>query len=292
MAELKLNKKSDAKASFLLGIALVPNDKSFRDQLDKLSAEGVSSSTTTTTASATATSTTTRSTTSSPNVTKPKSKASTTAESETSVNVEEGLIRGYKKTSDGRTTTFFNNELDESTKALIGDIAPKKLDNPQASQTPATSTNLGSAWNTAGTFEERIFTPWAISRLEELFADVSVSDLPLDSVATLTKVNIVGDASVTRNRGKVKHVYDFVATCDWKLSVMDSSSSREEITGTIIMNDITGDKDYDFVTSVELSKKKPSTEGMAIVNSDVKKGRLQQRMVDICNTFYDEFKAK
>ena len=53
---------------------------------------------------------------------------------------------------------------------------------------------------------------------------MSVDNLPLDSVISLTKVSIVGDASVTRNRGKIKHVYDFVATCDWKLSVMDTTS--------------------------------------------------------------------
>ena len=36
-------------------------------------------------------------------------------------------IRGYKLTTDGRKTTFFNNEMDEQTKALIGDIAPQKI---------------------------------------------------------------------------------------------------------------------------------------------------------------------
>merc|ERR1711968_314436 len=37
-------------------------------------------------------------------------------------------LRGYKKTSDGRTTSYFNNELDEHTKSLIGSIAPKRID--------------------------------------------------------------------------------------------------------------------------------------------------------------------
>ena len=36
-------------------------------------------------------------------------------------------MRGYKVDSQGRKTTFFNNELDDKTKALIGDIAPKKV---------------------------------------------------------------------------------------------------------------------------------------------------------------------
>merc|ERR1712023_43284 len=37
-------------------------------------------------------------------------------------------LRGYKKTSDGRTTSYFNNELDEHTKSLIGNITPKRID--------------------------------------------------------------------------------------------------------------------------------------------------------------------
>ncbi|CAM9501063.1 unnamed protein product, partial [Sphacelaria rigidula] len=37
-------------------------------------------------------------------------------------------MKGYKKTADGRVTTYFHNELSEEAKALIGDIAPKRLD--------------------------------------------------------------------------------------------------------------------------------------------------------------------
>ena len=38
-----------------------------------------------------------------------------------------GEMRGYKITADGRKTTFFNNDLDDEARALIGDIAPKKV---------------------------------------------------------------------------------------------------------------------------------------------------------------------
>lgn len=40
-----------------------------------------------------------------------------------------GHVRGYKKLADGRVTTFFNNELTDEAKQLIGDIAPKKVEN-------------------------------------------------------------------------------------------------------------------------------------------------------------------
>ena len=62
-------------------------------------------------------------------------------------------LRGYKLTSDGRKTTFFNNELDETTKALIGNIAPKKLDPATSSVSATNNVGGGSVWNSAGTFE-------------------------------------------------------------------------------------------------------------------------------------------
>ena len=109
---------------------------------------------------------------------------------------------------------------------------------------------------------------------------------------SLTKVSLTGDAAITRNRGKIKHVYDFTATCDWELTVMESSHSAETFNGTIIMNDITGDKDYEFEVTVDSSKRKPSADAMNLINTHIKKGYLQQQMIRACNTFCDEFKLK
>lgn len=286
MSELKLNRLSDAKASFLAGVALVPDDKSFRDQLDKLNAVGANTSSPAPVSKPSA-------------AAKPSSKPVGSASNKPATDTTEvdneqvgGVFRGYKKTSDGRTTTFFNNELDETTKALIGDIAPKKLDAPDVPAVVPAPAAAGSVWNTAGTFEERICTPWAQSRLEELFTDMQVDALPLDSVISLTKSAFSGDAAITRNRGKVKHVYDFTATCEWKLTVMESSSVPESCCGTIVMNDITGDKDYEFEVTVDSAKKRPSHEAAGMIDSHIKRGRLQQQMVAACNTFHEEFNAK
>ena len=37
-------------------------------------------------------------------------------------------MKGYKRTSDGRVTSFFHTELDDQAKELIGDIAPKRIE--------------------------------------------------------------------------------------------------------------------------------------------------------------------
>lgn len=77
-------------------------------------------------------------------------------------------MKGYKKTADGKVTTYFHNELSEEAKALIGDIAPKRLDPAAAvamdvdtingaAEGPGASNEV-SAWNKAGTWESRDMT--------------------------------------------------------------------------------------------------------------------------------------
>lgn len=70
-------------------------------------------------------------------------------------------MKGYKKTADGRTTTYFNNDLTDEAKALIGDIAPKKLQATTEGGIDAGNGAAGnevSAWNKAGTWESRDMT--------------------------------------------------------------------------------------------------------------------------------------
>lgn len=70
-------------------------------------------------------------------------------------------MKGYKKTADGRVTTYFHNELSEEAKALIGDIAPKKLetfDGVGAVGGEGTEGTDVSVWNKAGTWESRDMT--------------------------------------------------------------------------------------------------------------------------------------
>jgi hypothetical protein len=63
-------------------------------------------------------------------------------------------MKGYKTNSRGQKTTYFNRELSEEEKRLIGDITPKKIEPgapaqsfaPQRVASPAGA----SAWNQAG----------------------------------------------------------------------------------------------------------------------------------------------
>merc|ERR1719343_1193357 len=71
-------------------------------------------------------------------------------------------VRGYKVVN-GKKTSYFHNELDEKSRALIGDIAPKKIENVAANTTANTSASKQgtSVWNTGGTWEEKDVSEWA-----------------------------------------------------------------------------------------------------------------------------------
>merc|ERR1712137_1177659 len=76
------------------------------------------------------------------------------------------MLRGYKKTSDGRTTSYFTREQTEDEKKLLGSIAPQRLDAtpattaPQKLETQSSNVSKGSAWNNAGTWEEKDTSDW------------------------------------------------------------------------------------------------------------------------------------
>merc|ERR1711916_276444 len=112
-------------------------------------------------------------------------------------------------------TTFFNNELDEKTKSLIGDITPKAIA-AEAVKTATTAINGGSAWNTAGTFESKNVTPWAKERIKELL-DATEFEGGGCSVSIVDVKDITGDAEITMNRGKRKFLCDFDVTIEWKV---------------------------------------------------------------------------
>jgi activator of HSP90 ATPase len=140
-------------------------------------------------------------------------------------------LRGYKVLADGRKTTYFNKELSEETKRLIGDIAPKKIDPAEAPAGAATNgagagagqQPVGSAWNHAGTFEERNMTEWAKEKLKELLSGVSFVMPNVGAVVEVVKVkDLEGDAAVTFVRGKKKCVCLWPIVCCCCLVVVGS----------------------------------------------------------------------
>mmetsp|Transcript_2071 Transcript_2071/g.3576 ORF Transcript_2071/g.3576 Transcript_2071/m.3576 type:complete len:235 (+) Transcript_2071:495-1199(+) len=138
------------------------------------------------------------------------------------------MLRGYKKTSDGRTTSYFNREQTEREKQLIGCIEPQKLEsssrNGGASPTSSAASGVmgSSAWNASGTtWEEKDTTEWCKKTFEQCLLDTTTAYYSTAShdatyVAVVKKVNDVkGDASVAIAGGKKRYIYDFHASVEY-----------------------------------------------------------------------------
>jgi tetratricopeptide (TPR) repeat protein len=173
---------------------------------------------------------------------------SATTEDETNIFSKSDAVRGYK-TVNGKKTSYFHNELSEEAKNLIGDIAPQKLD-PSTATTAATDapTKAGaaaagtSAWNKAGTWEERNVTKWAQGALEEKLLQTTFS-LPESSptpgalVSVSKVVKLEGHASVAMARGKKRYIYEFSAQLEWTMAAQNMDCRGKltipDIDGTI-----------------------------------------------------------
>jgi len=204
------------------------------------------------------------------------------------------VYRGYKTTSDGRKTTFFNNELDAQTKELIGDIAPKRLEAAatEAAVAPAVPSEQGSAWNAAGTFESKDLTPWATARLQELLKEAQCS--PGSAVVRVTEVAITGDGEVVAARGKRKHIYDFTAVLQWSLMLTEGPGSAGVVKGEMTIRDIDADEGGEYDVGEVKVAGAPSPQQLAAVGSLVKSAStgLQPQLFQRLDAFRVEFKAK
>lgn len=100
-------------------------------------------------------------------------KSSDTDDSDVDIGAMSSSMKGYKRTATGKTTTYFNRELSEKEASLIGDITPKRIDvSPSVTPTPSPAPT-GSAWNTAGTWEEKNITDWTTKRIKDGIRKIS-----------------------------------------------------------------------------------------------------------------------
>jgi hypothetical protein len=164
-------------------------------------------------------------------------------------------LRGYKITADGRKTTFFNNDLDDEAKALIGDIRPKKLDESAESSDDKPALPAGSSvWNTAGTWEEKSMTPWGKEKMEELLVGVEF-ELPNDlgTLKTTKMKDLTGDCSITMIRKKKKYLFDWSFKLDWSVKLKDIGPC----TGSLTFPDVTPDSEGEYDAQMEVNSSTP-----------------------------------
>jgi hypothetical protein len=173
------------------------------------------------------------------------------------------MLRGYKKTSDGRTTSYFSREQTEEEKKLLGNIAPQRLDATAAPQrldsaaSIASSTKSASVWNNAGTWEEKDTSDWCTrtltSHLKEAVVEVDHYTGKVDKIEDLT-----GDASVAFVSGKKQFVFDYHASLTF--NILDEADEKVA-SGTLKLLDISSTAISDELEVDVLAWKKAPTEG-------------------------------
>lgn len=159
------------------------------------------------------------------------------------------LMKGYKTLDDGRKTTYFHREISAEQKeklarenrpvALQGGSQPKPASNPKD----------GSAWNAAGTFEEKDHTKWAEDKIKSVLGDCStVFEAPggESGVVEVTSVSdFDGVASVSIIRGSRRYPFDFTFNVNWTASI-----PQGEIKGKLFFSQFASDDD-DFQAEVK-----------------------------------------
>jgi len=129
--------------------------------------------------------------------------------------------------------------------------APKPID--PATQAKAAQPDLarqGSAWNTAGTWEDRDMSSWAHERIKSLFKDFELTlGLP-DCKATINSVSKVdGEASIVFTRGKRKVGYELSFTAEYT-----GEHKSTAVSGTIECPSVDyGDNEFEVVVKAAKS---------------------------------------
>jgi len=150
------------------------------------------------------------------------------------------MLRGYKKTSDGRTTSYFSREQTEEEKKLLGNIAPQRLNAASAppqrleSTTSVSSGKSSSAWNQAGTWEEKDTSEWCNSSLTSYLKEASVEIDHFTARVNEVK-DLFGDASVAFVSGKKRYVFDYNTVINY---VILDEGDDELASGTLKLHDI------------------------------------------------------
>lgn len=207
-------------------------------------------------------------------------------------------VRGYKIRSDGKKTSYFDREISDEVKAMIGDIAPKKIDtNTSLDSAPKPIQQEGtSAWNKAGTWEERDVSSWAEETLkaalltaEYVLPDGSPSPGARGVVSKVSKFE--GHASFATVRGKKRYIYEFGVTVDWVLTLGDDhtktchgSMTFPDIDGTVEMGE-----GYDM-TNYSVDGSSPAGTG-PLLDRFVRDGGLRDSINQVIDDWVRLFRA-
>jgi tetratricopeptide (TPR) repeat protein len=216
---------------------------------------------------------------------------------------ELAMFRGYKKTRDGKTTSYFTREPSDHEVKLIGDITPQRLNengepigptgparlNPINSIKDSEATKgkgKASAWNPGGvTWEEKDASEWATKQLRFRLMESVAEDVDDASrEAAVTSVSkLKGEASVALAGGRKRYIFDFHIELDFEIK----DDEKVVAAGTILIPDVNSGNCNDFETENCAWKTSPSTDKyeMAIEMRNQLVKAVRVSVLDFVNDF-------
>ncbi|GIL44600.1 hypothetical protein Vafri_2125, partial [Volvox africanus] len=164
---------------------------------------------------------------------------------------------------------------------------PRKLtDQEKAELERQASATAASAWNAAGTFEERGATPWAKSRLTEL---ILKRELPGRDVTVVDVNSCEGEANIFIVRGKKRCGFDFELQLAWKATPRPEAI---EIRGHCKVLNFSSDDPDDLEVQPEVSHRQPDRAADEAVALARVKAVLESELVKVVSQLLEELKAR
>ncbi|GIL75935.1 hypothetical protein Vretimale_5509 [Volvox reticuliferus] len=164
---------------------------------------------------------------------------------------------------------------------------PRKLtEQEKAELERQASASAASAWNAAGTFEERGATPWAKSRLTEL---ILKRELPGGDVTMVDVNSCEGEANIFIVRGKKRCGFDFELQLAWKATPRPEAI---EIRGHCKVLNFSSDDPDDLEVQPEVSHRQPDRAADEAAALARVKTVLQSELVKILGQLLEELKAR
>ena len=152
-------------------------------------------------------------------------------------------------TGGGPKLPYFHRTLSAEDAALVGDVTPKPIGDTtgrvarQNTFSGAPPAGAGSAWNAAGSWEERDTTA-KCTELMDTVMDGDFVDLA-PGVLILSCTDAKGTSSLVHSKGKARYLYSF--TLRLKAEVAASNGKTYEL--TLVVEDVGNDQpaeDYDL----------------------------------------------
>lgn len=153
---------------------------------------------------------------------------------------------------------YFHRVLSKEDQEILGNCAPTPITGNAAETVfkpqEASSNKGASAWNSAGTWEEKNCTEAAKKVFENVLEAASGFSSGGYYISVDSIKEVSGNAQITHVRGKARYLYDFSCNIKFVLSKAGSPDA-ESAKATVKMSEIINDSDWDdYAFSVEFKK--------------------------------------